>query len=593
MAFWCRIKQSELKSLSDQFKRCYFQVPRPYLVNRTASHPRCRVLDKPNWVIHKSQFEFGNNVRFFAAPVQARPKQEEKDTSGPRLNEKITAEFVRLVTDDGHGVVSRREALERAKRLKLDLVEVQRTAKPPVCKLMDYNKEKYKQQIKEKDRTKSKPEVTLRKGDCKEVRFTGKIEQKDLQMKADTIKRLMERGYRVKCMAMGNEDQDLGGLLSRLTALIEDVSIVESGPRVEKKQAYVLVRHVKFGPSKKGSGKKVSKVIGGTSAEVQKFATLPSTINPSTPNQSPVQFEEDLDTADCGFDMEDDILSEQTDASISPPLETPVRDLEKNKSTWSVFDATDDFSEVFGISDDGNKGAKSSTDEQMKKTTPKIVSSPANTFSDIVHHRPIHDSTIADTVPSSLPEALLKTENRYKSEPGNRFPPTKLMDVRGPGVRDSMRLESQFPNQRQQQFDLSDSTPTREPKRVETDASLFRNLKLPANEIPKQEPSRPSAPSSPAPSYGIFSAPRANDAPRKHGVRTEVNSCKKGNPFDSAKDPVQEGVSANPNLPSSNSDFSQRPGLDKGGEGRWGIFSRDSSNVISSRTSESKVEGQR
>ncbi|KAF5930673.1 hypothetical protein HYC85_031546 [Camellia sinensis] len=68
---------------------------------------------------------------------------------------------------------------------------------------MDYHKEKYNQQVKEKDRAKSKSEVTLRKGDCKEVRFSGKTEQKDLQMKANTVKRLMERGYRVKVPADG------------------------------------------------------------------------------------------------------------------------------------------------------------------------------------------------------------------------------------------------------------------------------------------------------------------------------------------------------------------------------------------------------
>ncbi|KAH9316141.1 hypothetical protein KI387_024768, partial [Taxus chinensis] len=55
-----------------------------------------------------------------------------------------------------HEVIPKREALARAKKLKLDLVEVQRNANPPVCKIMDYNKEKYKQQQREKERTKNK-----------------------------------------------------------------------------------------------------------------------------------------------------------------------------------------------------------------------------------------------------------------------------------------------------------------------------------------------------------------------------------------------------------------------------------------------------
>ncbi|KAK1408117.1 hypothetical protein QVD17_39751 [Tagetes erecta] len=177
------------------------------------------------------------------------------------MNEQIQAQYVRLVTDEGHGVVSRHEALERARRLDLDLVEVQSGADPPVCKLMNYKKEKYIKHVKEKEQTKKKSDLALRKGGLKEVRITCKIDKHDLQTKADTVKRLAERGYRVKCMAVTvpNEDvekQDLGGLLSRLSALIEDFSLVESGPKVEAKQAYAVVRHIKFGPLKKGPGKK-------------------------------------------------------------------------------------------------------------------------------------------------------------------------------------------------------------------------------------------------------------------------------------------------------------------------------------------------
>lgn len=163
-------------------------------------------------------------------------KQAADDSEGPRINKAITSDPVRLVTDEGHQVMSRREALEYAKKLKLDLVEVQKHAKPPVCKVMDYNKEKYKQQQREKERTKNKLDLTVRKGECREVRFTAKIEQKDLERKAEMAKRLMDRGYRVKCMAMGTEGQNLEELLLRLSTLIEDVSFVESGPKAEKKK---------------------------------------------------------------------------------------------------------------------------------------------------------------------------------------------------------------------------------------------------------------------------------------------------------------------------------------------------------------------
>ncbi|KAL6517457.1 hypothetical protein OROMI_033158 [Orobanche minor] len=235
----------------------------------------------------------------------AHQKNDDRDSSGPRLNDEIAAPMIRLVTDDGHNVLSRYAALARAKSLNMDLVEVDRQAKPPVCKIFDYHKHKYVHQAKEKERAKSKD--TLKTGSCKEIRFTAKINQKDLQMKANLAKRLMESCYRVKCTAKDpTDDCDLATLLSRFRALtstdgrlwvahpyeggilwvnpyeggtiwvathtkatsrlatlahhqIKDFAVEESAPMVEKKQAFVVARHVKFGPAKTGSTKKPSK----------------------------------------------------------------------------------------------------------------------------------------------------------------------------------------------------------------------------------------------------------------------------------------------------------------------------------------------
>ncbi|KAL4314789.1 hypothetical protein AHAS_Ahas15G0120200 [Arachis hypogaea] len=159
-------------------------------------------IPQPYWAFHDTPPLVSSSVRFFAAPIQFQSKwkkEEEDSIEGRRLNDQIKAQYVRLVFDDGnHSIISRFEALDRARKLKLDLVEVQRNGNPPVVKIMDYHKETYKKQEKEKERAKSKSELTLRKGECKEVRFSGKTEMKDLKMKADMVKKLMEKGYRVK-----------------------------------------------------------------------------------------------------------------------------------------------------------------------------------------------------------------------------------------------------------------------------------------------------------------------------------------------------------------------------------------------------------
>ncbi|CAH1451712.1 unnamed protein product [Lactuca virosa] len=288
--FWCRTKQSQLRALSNQFKRCYFQSHGSSSIIRGTT---IGVLKGPNSSFHRTGSEFGNFVRFFAAPVQVKPKYDEKDKGRPRMNEQISAQYVRIVTDEGHGVVSRHEALERARRLNVDLVEVQPDGNPPVCKLMDYNREMYLRQAKEKEQTKKKSDLVLRKGGLKEVRITCKIDKNDLQTKADAIKRLAERGHRIKCMAVGTEDQDLGGLLSRLSALIDDFSLVESGPRVESKQAYVVVRHVKFGPLKKGPGKK--KVLATSNTETPDQDESGSETEEDTLSQDPIESVDDFE----------------------------------------------------------------------------------------------------------------------------------------------------------------------------------------------------------------------------------------------------------------------------------------------------------
>ncbi|KAH7518388.1 hypothetical protein FEM48_Zijuj09G0166400 [Ziziphus jujuba var. spinosa] len=554
MALWCRVGQSKFKHLYRHFK----SVPYGSLLNSTVSNTKpCVSPENPYLSFLNKPTDFFNKVRFFAAPVQVKQK-EEKDQSGPRINEQIKAEFVRLVMENEHAIVSRCEALDRARKLKLDLVEVQGKTNPPVCKIMDFHKEKYQKKLREKDRAKVKSEGTLRTGTTKEIRFSGKIEQKDLQMKADMVKRLMEQGYRVKCTARGTADA-LEGTLTRLSALIEDIAVVESGPHLGKDGAYVIVRHVKFGLSKKGGGKKYQ-AAGDTSPKVEKV----------TSNSKPV--------VDSGGPIEDleveDIHSGEADQAISSKA-MQNENLRGKRTPWSVSDSSDDFGKVFNFSEDAKRVASNPTIEPMADSL-HGASIRSDSDGSVWHPKQVFDSTKAHPIASQSDPNM--TENRYKkNNTVNRFSTSKVMDDKGMGTRDPVRFQPRFSNYgRQPPTDMNFSPPTRESGKAEVKAPLFKNSKLPLDDTAKQESSGPGAPSTPRPGYGIFSAQSAN-SPGKQSVAGEVNRNREENPY-SARNPAMRGFTANQNPPGSKSGGSQ-PEIDKGGQGGWGIFGRESSNL--------------
>ncbi|XP_060168652.1 translation initiation factor IF3-1, mitochondrial [Lycium barbarum] len=468
MAFWYRVNNSKIKTLSIHLQRCYFQC------NVSNSLIAGASLSNSNLTIPKSPFEYTQSVRCFAAPVQAKTRKEEKDTSGPRLNREITADIVRLVVDEGHRVVSIREAWELAKSLNLDLVEVSRNAKPPVCKIMDYHKEQYQQQLKDSAK-KSKSELTLKKGDCKEVRFVGKIEKKDLQIKADTVKRMMERGYRVKCtaMSMGNEGEDLGAVLSRFSPLIEDVAYIESGPRVEKKQAYIVVRHVKFGPSKKGSGKKASKEYKTASSAEDADSVAP---------ESSLKLNQNCDAAESRVESDDDsCLEEMTD---------------EDDATLRSANVSSDFAH-----DSSRAGAAvplSGGHSSFRRESGNTLQGPSG------------------------------EEIRYRRDPINTPIHTKSVPSNTPGSRSTKIGDTLSDIGRQLPQDRSTLSHTRD------HGSQFLR-KSPLNVSPEQHPSHSSGRSSPSSGFGIFSSPQADRTPGNENNVATQNRYKKSEQFNSGR----------------------------------------------------------
>merc|ERR1712187_564890 len=117
-------------------------------------------------------FAWENFVKFWEVSTIAKIKR--------KLTKKIRAKELRLIGQNGDqiGVKSKREALEMAERVELDLVVVAPNAKPPVARIMDYGKYKFEQQKKEKEMKKKQKTINL-----KEIRLSPTIEEHDFQTK--------------------------------------------------------------------------------------------------------------------------------------------------------------------------------------------------------------------------------------------------------------------------------------------------------------------------------------------------------------------------------------------------------------------------
>ena len=123
------------------------------------------------------------------------PPRPNKGDHDHIVNENITAPEVRLIGVDGeqHGVVKTRDALRIAEEAGLDLVEVAPEAKPPVCRLLDYGKLKYKEQKKAAEMRKKSSSHTT-----KELRLRYNTDKHDLDTKVRNARRFLEEGDRVK-----------------------------------------------------------------------------------------------------------------------------------------------------------------------------------------------------------------------------------------------------------------------------------------------------------------------------------------------------------------------------------------------------------
>ena len=139
------------------------------------------------------------------------------------------------------GVLSIEQALERAQADGLDLVEVNPMAKPPVCKIMDYGRFKYEEKKKANDAKKKQVVVKV-----KEVKLRPKTEDHDYDFKVRNVKTFLEEGNKAKITIMfrGREitHRELGQrLLDEVLADVKDIAVVESPPRMEGRQMFMII----------------------------------------------------------------------------------------------------------------------------------------------------------------------------------------------------------------------------------------------------------------------------------------------------------------------------------------------------------------
>ena len=133
------------------------------------------------------------------------------------------------------------QALERAAADGLDLVEVNPMAKPPVCKIMDYGRFKYEE--KKKTNEAKKKQVVVK---VKEVKLRPKTEEHDYDFKIRNARTFIEEGNKAKITIMfrGREitHRELGtAVLDDVVQDLKDVAIVESTPRMEGRQMFMIL----------------------------------------------------------------------------------------------------------------------------------------------------------------------------------------------------------------------------------------------------------------------------------------------------------------------------------------------------------------
>ena len=163
------------------------------------------------------------------------------------INEQIRDKEVRVIGENGDqlGVMSIKEARQLAEEAELDLVKIAPTAKPPVCKIVDYGKYRYELARKEKDARKKQKTVEL-----KEVRLSPNIDTNDLNTKISAARKFLGKGNKVKVTLSfrGREMahmQQSRHILDDFAEQLADIAVIEKPAKQEGRSLAMVLREKK------------------------------------------------------------------------------------------------------------------------------------------------------------------------------------------------------------------------------------------------------------------------------------------------------------------------------------------------------------
>ena len=172
-----------------------------------------------------------------------------------RVNEQIRVREVRVVGEDGSQVMPTRQALDMARQMEVDLVEISPNAQPPVCRLIDYSKFLYQQKKHQKEMKQKQVKVEV-----KEIRFGPQTDEHDSQFKLKHAKEFLEDGNKVRAYVffrgrsiLFKEQGEV--LLLRFANDLEEYCKVEQLPKLEGRKMFLFLAPKKAGVAKKSQQK--------------------------------------------------------------------------------------------------------------------------------------------------------------------------------------------------------------------------------------------------------------------------------------------------------------------------------------------------